>query len=155
MDLAVADMMRCTLIFVLAIFSLVSCRSMRTHNELARYVVTAVPLDVGAGRRPLCVAIEPTASNGVWWWEPGESGCSERSTGPGIFHGDDAKVARRAQSATIDAHFRLPLIVRPDSTQASFADVNLTLENGFVQSATSGSRVAIENRHDLDVPERQ
>jgi hypothetical protein len=141
-------------ISALAILLLVACRSMRTHDEPPQYFVTATPLAVGGGPRELCVAVDPIAPSGVWWWEPGRSGCSSRSTGPGVFHGDDAKVARRARSATIDAHFRVPLIVRPDLTMPNFADVNLTLQDGYIQSVASGTRVSIEKRRDLEVPER-
>jgi hypothetical protein len=38
------------------------------------------------------VAVDPTDPKGVWWWEPGRSGCSSRSTGPSAFRGDDATV---------------------------------------------------------------
>jgi len=141
-------------IFALSILLLVACRSMRTH-EPPQYFVTATPLTVGLGPRGLCVAVDPIAPTGVWWWEPGRSDCSSRSTGPGVFHGDDAKVVHRARSATIDAHFRVPLIVRPNSTMPSFADVNVTLQDGYIQSVASGTRVSIEKRRDLEVPESQ
>jgi hypothetical protein len=122
----------------LAILLLVACRSIRTHDERPQYFVTATPLAVDGGPSGLCVAVDPIALSGVWWWEPGRSGCSSRSTGPGVFHGDDAKVARRVRSATIDAHFRLPLIVRVDSTKPNFAEVNLTLQDGYSQPRAHG-----------------
>ena len=30
----------------------------------------------------LCVAVDPRDPHGVWWWQPGASGCTSRSTGP-------------------------------------------------------------------------
>src|SRR5262245_19941615 len=110
-------------IFMLSILVLVACRATRTHDCAPRYLVTAAPLDVGGGIYGLCIAVEPSNPRGVWWWEPGRTGCSTRSTGPGVFPAEGAGVATRASSATIDARFRLPLIGSPVSAPA-FANVN-------------------------------
>jgi hypothetical protein len=155
MERAVTAPMRLVFIPALSVLVLVACRSTRTHDAAPRYFVTAAPLDVGVGPRGLCVAVDPTNPRGVWWWEPGRSGCSSRSTGPAVFQGDDANVATRARSASIDAHFRIPLIGRPDSTMPSFTNVNVTLQDGYMQSRPSGAQVSIETRRDLDLPERQ
>jgi hypothetical protein len=156
MKLAVTAPMRLVSISIsaLSVLALVACRSTRTR-ESPRYLVTAAPLDVGLDARGLCVAIDPTNPRGIWWWEPGRSGCSSRSTGPGVFQGDDATVATHGRSATIHAHFRMPLTGRPDSTMPDFANVNVTLQNGYMQSRPSGTHVLIEPWSNLDVPERQ
>jgi hypothetical protein len=155
-ELRLAGSVSMRVVFITALFVLVlvARRSTRTHDLAPRYFVTAAPLDVGVGRRGLCVAVDPTDPRGVWWWEPGRSGCSSRSTGPGVFQGDDASVATHRRSSWIDAHFRLPLIGRPDLTIPNFANVNLTLQAGYMRSVPSGGPVSLELRGDLEVPER-
>ena len=92
-----------------------------------RYVVTSAALDADAKVRiPLCVAIDPTDPAGVWWWQPGRSGCSTRSTGPTVFPGERASVTRRAGSSIVDAGFRLQLKGLPGEPR--FLDIRLTLE---------------------------
>ena len=66
----------------------VGCRSSSQLQPLPRYVVTASPIDVSLGPSGVCVAVDPLDRRGVWWWEPGASGCASRSTGPGVFHAD-------------------------------------------------------------------
>ena len=144
--------MRCTFVPALLGLLLVACRSAPASPPVPRYLVTSAPIDVGVHSRGLCVAVDPTDSHGIWWWEPGRTGCSSRSTGPGVFRADAATVAARA--ATIDVRFHLPLIVSPGSTMPSFADVRLALQDGGMQSLASGARVLTERRHDLEVPEQ-
>src|SRR3984893_13965415 len=131
---------------------LLACRSTPASAPVARYFITTAPIDVGVRSRGLCVAIDPTDSHGIWWWEPGRTGCSSRSTGPGVFRADAATVA--ARPAAIHVRFHLPLIVSPGSTMPSFADVRLALQDGGMQSLASGARVLTERRHDLEVPEQ-
>src|SRR5262245_47599573 len=119
--------MRFVLIAALLTLGLIACRSTLTRS-VPRYVVTAAPIDVGVSLRGLCIAVDPNDPKGVWWWEPGRSGCSSRSTGPGVFRADDARVATRAPSATVDVHFRLQLITGPGEGPR-FADVQLALRD--------------------------
>ena len=114
-----------------------------------RYVVTARPIDVGVASQGLCVAVDPLDGQGVWWWEPGRSGCSNRSTGPGIFKAEHAQVARPAPSGEIDVSFRIQL----HSTTSPFADVRLVLDGGRLRAVVPGVQVATESRKDLDIPE--
>jgi catechol 2,3-dioxygenase-like lactoylglutathione lyase family enzyme len=114
-----------------------------------RYLVTSSALDVGAGTG-LCIAVDPRDSQGVWWWQPGASGCTTRSTGPNVFHGDAAAVSQPARPETIAVAFRLGLISRTPSS----LDVRLTIADGRIWSLATGADVALSRRRDLDVPER-
>jgi hypothetical protein len=141
----------------------VACRSIPsppTSALIPRYIVTTAPIDVGvapgmAPRLPdlrgLCVAVNPTDPQGVWWWEPGQSGCSSRSTGPDVFRADEATVVARTESAEIEVRFRLQLHGRPGSTMPSFVDVRLTIRDGNMLAAATGARVTTERRNDLKV----
>jgi len=146
----VIGQIRFVLIAALPTLGLVACRPTLTR-PVPRFFVTAGPIDVGVSRRGLCIAVDPNDAEGIWWWEPGRSGCSSRSTGPGVFRADDARVAR-AGSGTTDISFRLQLITGP-SEGPRFADVRLTLRDTDIRSIPSGMQVSIERRHDLEIPE--
>ena len=140
------------LIAALVTLDLVACRSTLTQ-PVPRFFVTAAPIDVGISAVGLCIAVDPGDPEGIWWWEPGRSGCLSRSTGPGVFHAENATVVARGRSATIDLHFRLQLITGPAVTGPRFADVRLVMRNTDLRSIASGTQVSIERRHDLDMPE--
>jgi len=139
--------MRVVFVAALLTFGLIACGT----RSAGRFVVSSAPIDVGAGSRGLCVAVDRNDPGGVWWWEPGRSGCSSRSTGPGVFRAEEARLTLRAASDTIDIQFRLPRIGRPGSP--GFADIRLVLREGEIQSVPPGAPVPIERRHDLNVPE--
>ena len=122
------------------------------QDSAARYVVTVGPIDVGVGVGRLCVAVDPRDPQGVWWWQPGKD-CSTRSTGPSVFHAEEAVVSPSAQVGATDVRFRLQLIRAPNSSESPFADVWLRIEGGQLQAAATGSRVATTTRHNLEVPE--
>jgi hypothetical protein len=119
---------------------------------VGRYIVTASPIDIGAVRQRLCIAVDPSTSDGVWWWEPGRSGCRTRSTGPTVFHADGASVVRT--SNTIDVRFRLQLIVADPQKQRSFADVLLTIDRHTFRCSSTGTEVQAARLRRLDVPEQ-
>jgi hypothetical protein len=122
------------------------------HEESApRYVVTASPIDLRIGSG-LCVAVDPSDPQGVWWWQPGKD-CSSRSTGPMVFQGQEAAVVRSDRSETIDIRFRIPVHRRLKSSEPPFVDVSLRLEAGQLRAEAAGSQVATVTRHDLDIPE--
>jgi catechol 2,3-dioxygenase-like lactoylglutathione lyase family enzyme len=114
-----------------------------------RYLVTSSAIDVGVGTG-LCVAVDPHDPQGVWWWQPGASGCTSRSTGPTVFHADQAAVSRSAPPEVTSVAFRLGLISRTPS----FLDIRLAIEDGRMRSLDTGAAVALQRRGDLDVPER-
>src|SRR5215831_19078559 len=117
--------MREVVIAGLLTLGIVGCRSTLTQS-IPQYVVTAAPIDVGVSSVGLCIALDPNDSTGVWWWEPGRSGCTSRSTGPGVFRADDASVTTRGLTDIIDVHFRLQLITGPGEGPR-FADVRLVV----------------------------
>src|SRR4051812_20497019 len=78
----------------------VACRSVSRLPPPARFIVTGEPLGLFDGRHPgICVAVDPDDPKGVWWWEPGPSGCSTRSTGPDVMAAGDASVVRSADTS--------------------------------------------------------
>jgi hypothetical protein len=128
----------------------VGCRQ-ASPAPAGRYVVTATPLVVGlAGDKGLCIAVDPGDPHGVWWWEPGASGCTRRSTGPGVFHADQAVVARSTEIDVATVAFRLQLhSPRPPA----FLDVRLIIEDGTMRTLDYRSTVMVHRRQDLVVPE--
>jgi hypothetical protein len=112
----------------------------------APYLVTSRAIDVGLGIR-LCLAVDPRDPHGVWWWEAGASGCTSRSTGPGIFHPDQAAVSRTGSPEVTAIAFRLGThsLTRP------WLPVRLTIEHDRMRSLDTGSEVALHRRNDLDV----
>jgi hypothetical protein len=141
---------RCRCFPFLLAWALVACEATSPPRSTApRYLVTADPIDVGFGDRGLCVAVDPLDEHGVWWWEPGSSGCADRSTGPGVFQADQATVSRSGRAGPITLGFRLGThsLARP------FVHVRLVVEDGQMRALESGARVPIRRRSDLDVPE--
>lgn len=119
----------------------------------ARYWVTMAPLNLGVGTLGYCVAVRPDVSDGVWWWSPGRSGCSTRSTGPAPFHPDGASVVPDPDDGRTDVRFRLGQISAPRSGGPEFVDIHLVLEGGYLSKPDSGERVRVEPRQELEVPE--
>jgi hypothetical protein len=111
-----------------------------------RYLVTASAIDVGLGMR-LCLAVEARDPQGVWWWQPGASGCARRSTGPGVFHADQAQVSRGASPDVAAVSFRLGL----HSRTPTFLDARLAIQDGRMRSLDTGSEVGLHHLNVLDV----
>src|SRR2546423_1403501 len=129
--------------------ALVACGCTSESQRLvSRYVITVRPIDVLVGAQGLCVAVNPADRQGVWWWEPGTSGCSSRSTGPGVFHAEEARVSQSKQPGPINISFR----VGTHSTTHAFVDVHLVLDSGDLRDVESGARVPTRQQNDLDVP---
>jgi carboxypeptidase family protein len=113
-----------------------------------RYLVTAAPLDVGVTPQRLCLAVDPADRQGIWWWEPGNAGCANRSTGPDVFRAERAQVSSSAQA--LDCRFQLQL----HSMTTPFVEVHFTVDGDTMRSVSSGATVAIQRRSDLNIPER-
>src|SRR5262245_9071485 len=139
------------LILVVLVLAPVGCRSTPSS---ARYIVTTSPLGVRPSSQGLCVAIDSTDPQGVWWWEPGRSGCSSRSTGPGVFRADNGTVGAPSPSGAREVRFRLQLIAGPRSTTPEFADVELVLQDSGIRALASGALVPTERRSNLEIPEQ-
>jgi hypothetical protein len=112
-----------------------------------RYAVTAEPIRVGLGDLGLCIAVDARDPHGVWWWQPGASGCVTRSTGPDVFHVDDATVSR--SSAATAVAFRLGT----HSLDQPFIRVRLTLDAAAMRSVDTGHEVGLRHRDDLRIAE--
>ena len=115
----------------------------------AHYVVTATAIDVGVGSG-ICVAVDPDDSRGVWWWQPG-SDCSTRTTGPGVFRGEEAAVSRRSDATEI--RFRIQVHGASKPPGPSYVDVQLTAQDTWLRSMTTNSKVGTVMRRDLEIPE--
>jgi hypothetical protein len=91
-----------------------------------RYLVTSAPLSLSASGPGLCVGVDPTDPTGIWWWEPGRSGCSSRSTGPDVFSAYDGAITVDSDQTTIEVRFKIGQHVGPPR------DVRLTIRNGRI-----------------------
>ena len=141
-------------VLLLIVLTFYACGEPRrdVRDADSRYVVTSSPVDTGVGSGRFCFAVDPGDSKGLWWWEPGKD-CSTRSTGPGVFHAEEALVSPGARPESRDIRFRLPVIRAPNSSEPPFIDVALTLESGQLQAVVTGSRAATAARQNLDIPE--
>jgi hypothetical protein len=110
--------------------------------------VTQNTIDVGEGIG-LCIAVDPVDPQGVWWWMPGASGCSSRSSGPGVVHAEQATVTRAKPQASTALSFRLGT----HSATRPFIDVRLIVEDGRMWALETGAQVSLETRGNLEVPE--
>lgn len=143
-----AALRRATLLALLA-SQVFACRAARTPQpSRARYAATATPIAVGLGNLGLCIAIDAADPRGVWWWEPGASGCATRSTGPSVFRGDEASVSSPARNAT-NASFRL----QTHSDTRPFIIVRLTMTGNTMTSLDTGSQATLQPLNDLEIPE--
>jgi hypothetical protein len=118
------------------------------------FIVTAEPLEVTAGLTKLCVAVDVQAKDGVWWWQPGASGCDSRSTGPTPFRGEAARVYTWHLSRGHSAEFQLQRMVPPRSTDAPNVHVRVTLREGRMSAVATGATVPTVRRPDLEIPEK-
>jgi hypothetical protein len=146
----VAQLRRHRLLVVLALV-LVTCRpGLLSQQSPSRYLVTAAPIEVGLGRLALCIAVDPLDQHGVWWWEPGAPGCATRSTGPDVFHAEEATVSATMPTGATALAFRL----QTHSTTRPYIDVHLMLEGNHMRALQTGKRVSLQRRRNLDIPER-
>jgi hypothetical protein len=137
-----------TLFLVLA-FSCGGC----ARSTSPGFIVSAKPLDVGIVH-PVCIAVDVNAEDGVWWWQPGASGCDSRSTGPTVFHADAAKVRGWHMSRGYSAEFQVQLMGPRHSTQERIARISLVLRDGTMTAVASRATVPTVVRKDLEIPEK-
>ena len=138
--------MKSTALFTCVVFGLSLPAIAAPQKRAAEYLVSAAPLTIGAPAGDLCVAVNVADPRGVWWWEPGQSGCSTRSTGPGVFRGEGGSVSTASGAAT-EVRFRARL-----SDPWGVVSVLVLLERETMHSAATGSTVSIIRRKDLEVP---
>ena len=128
------------------LLSVVLCGCQHAPPAVPRYIVSTAPLTLLAGHPGFCVAVDPSDEKGVWWWEPGQSGCSSRSTGPGVFPAQSAAVARSATGA-VAVSFEIQLM------KSSPLVVRLTLRDDAMLEERTGMRVQTERKPSTDLPE--
>src|SRR5215471_834328 len=107
------------------------------------YIVTTTPLMLT--HTGLCVAIDPKDRKGVWWWDAGQSGCTDRSSS--TMAADRASVVR-GTAGTVDASFQVGMVGGRN------LEVRLKAYDGRIRDTISGFSVPAERRATLDVPER-
>ena len=137
-----ASALRLVFLPLLAAF-LFGCRT--SSPSVPRYIVTATPVDAVRGGFGLCIAVDPRDPQGVWWWQPGPSGCATRITDPAVFRADNARVRVSTNSSSISASFTLQL-------HDGFRDVNLALQDSEMRITDSEMRVPTQRRADLNIP---
>ena len=93
----------------------------------------------------LCIAIDPKDPKGVWWWDPGRSGCTDR--GSSTMAAGRASVAR-ATAGAVDVSFQVGLVSGRTLT------VRLEVSDERIRDTVSGLSVPAERRATLEVPER-
>src|SRR5438445_13657443 len=86
----------------------------------------------------------------VWWWQPGDRGCLNRSTGPSVFPVVDAQVVTHAGGREISVRFKLQL--HAPAGEAAFENISLIWAGDTVRAVPSGARVAILRHPDLQIP---
>ena len=133
---------------LIAVLSMAGCGRASAQVD-GRYLVTSSAIDVGVGPG-LCLAVDPRDPHGAWWWQPGASGCTSRSTGPTVFHADRAVVSRSGQPEVTAVSFRMGTM----SATRPFMDIRLAIEDSRMRSLDTGAAVDLQRRNDLDVPEK-
>ena len=137
--------MRVTVLLLLGL-SLGACRTLAPPAP--RYIVTLTPVSLGPGPggTGLCIAVDPADAQGVWWWQPGPSGCSTRITGPELFRADRATVATARDSGATEVGFQVPVMQGPPR------EFRLVLHDAVMRVGPSGEQVSTERRGTLDIP---
>ena len=93
----------------------------------------------------LCIAIDPKDPKGIWWWDAGRSGCTDRSSS--TMAADRASVTR-GTAGTVDASFQVGLM------SGRNLQVRLEAFDGRIRDTISGLSAPAERRGTLEVPER-
>ncbi len=123
-------------------------QALAQQPSLRRYLMTERPLN------RLCIAIDtihPARDSArVWWWQPGDRGCLNRSTGPSVFPVVDAQVVTHAGGREISVRFKLQL--HAPAGEAAFENISLIWAGDTVRAVPSGTRVAILRHPDLQIP---
>jgi hypothetical protein len=134
---------RFTFPLLLLVPFLVGCRG--SAPSVPRYTVTTTPVDVVGAGFGLCIAVDRTDAQGVWWWQPGPSGCASRITGPAVFRAERAQVRTSTDSSFVYASFTLQL-------HRGTRDVQLALQDSEMRITGSDIRVSTQRRADLEIP---
>ena len=140
---------RCAVVLTLAASA---CQPTGWIVYTPKYVVTSEPLLTHEGPGiGLCFAIDASDPTGVWWWGPGRTGCTSRSTLvrphdeesaglAALFHPPDAKVVQDG-AGHVEVRFRLGLH-RPE--QPDFADVVLIASSETMRTPATDATVRLK-----------
>ena len=110
------------------------------------YIVTSTPLKLIDPAHPgLCIAIDPKDPKGIWWWDAGRSGCTDRSSS--TMAAGRASVTP-ATTGAVHASFQVGLM------SGENLQVRLEAFDGRIRDTISGLSVPAERRATLEVPER-
>jgi hypothetical protein len=142
---------RITPLLLAAALSAMACA---TRPAAPEFIVTTEPLNVGVVSAKLCIALDVDTKDGVWWWQPGASGCDSRSTGPTVFRGESATINTWHMNRGHSAEFQLQRIMPPGSTESPVAVVRLVSREGTMTAVATTATVPTSVRRDLDIPER-
>ena len=135
------DRRKAASVLLLAI-SLGACQTVPPAEP--RYVVTETPLKLlGAGHPGLCFAVDPSDRRGIWWWDPGPSGCGTQIN-TAVMRAHFPQVTKAASGA-VELTFQMALMSGP-------RDTRLVLEDGVLREAASGQQVPTARRDDLNIP---
>ena len=150
-DLRMVSVMKSPAILAIGTAALGLCACVMTTAS-GRYIVTAQPVDLGLRNgSPFCVAVDAGDPHGVWWWEPGKTGCSSRSIGPTVMTAEASTVTVTGRA--IDVRFRIQLITGADWVGPTYKEVAMVIEDGRARVPATGSDVPTVQRNDLEVPE--
>jgi hypothetical protein len=133
---------------VVALLALACRPTLQPRPTDSPYLVTETAIDVGEGIE-LCIAVDPVDVKGVWWWMPGETGCTSRSSGPGLVHAEQATVSKGTAASPMAVTFRLGT----HSARRPFIGVGLVVQDGKMRALESGTQVTLQTRGNLDLPE--
>src|SRR4051794_1077236 len=124
----------CSALFI-SVVGVTACESPTQSSTAGSYLVTSTPIDTGVTSPALCIAVDTSQADGVWWWSPGRNGCASRSTGPGLFRGMHVTASGAAPGA-VEVRFQLQLI-DVDHPAGRTADVILTLQDQYMRAQAS------------------
>jgi hypothetical protein len=127
------------------------CKSPTVTSVAGGYVVTRAPIDTGVTAPALCIAVNTSEPDGVWWWQPGQKGCETSSTGPGLFRGVHV-VVTGGTSSHVEVRFQLQVIAIAHPA-GQLVEVALVLEDQSMRAQASGARVPTYRRSDLVIPQ--
>ena len=122
-------------------------------SAASRYLVTTTPIKITGISKPLCVGVDPTDAHGVWWWEPGQTGCSGRST-TDVIPAANAAVTLAVGQTETSIRFTVPTLGN------RIVDVILTVRDGTMFTSNSDAPdaepphvgVRVERRDHLPLP---
>ncbi|MGH9411805.1 MAG: hypothetical protein ACRD1V_20400, partial [Vicinamibacterales bacterium] len=126
--------------------AITGCRSAQRAESSGRFLMTDAPVDFEPNGGGICLAVDPSDRNGIWWWQPGPTGCASRSTGPNLFRADATFSGPTSGSVTTVA-FGLSV----HSTTRPFVTLMFVFDDDSIRVPATNATVGLHRRADLDV----